>query len=194
MIATLPTCPRCRGMLPGTMVNTGALADCPNCGRALDLRVFPAQFRRDQGGSTGEVIMVDGEASCFYHPQKRAALPCDSCGRFLCSLCDVDLNDKHFCPSCIDSGQKKGKLAQLENKRVLWDSAALGLAVIPIIVWFITLITAPAAIILGVIAWKKPSSVVPRTRIRIYLAFLVAAAQITAWLVLGWHLYQKAKS
>jgi hypothetical protein len=179
--------------LPGAMVNSRELAPCPHCGKKMDLRVYPAQFREAQSVSTGELLMVDGEASCFYHPRKKASIPCDWCGRFLCSLCDVDLAGKHLCPACIDTGQKKGKLVQLENKRILWDSAALAMALLPVIVWFITLVTAPVAIIIAIMAFKKPSSVVPRTRIRIYLALLIATAQLVTWGVVGAHLLSRTR-
>ncbi len=129
--------------------------------------------------------MVDGEASCFYHPQKRASVPCAACGRFLCALCDVDLNGEHFCPACMDTGQKKGKLTQLENKRFLWDSAALGVALLPLLMWPITMLTAPAAIVIAIAGWKKPSSMIPRTRVRLYAALLIAGAQIVGWSFLG---------
>lgn len=193
MTNNLPLCPRCQMVLPGGMVNTRELAPCPHCGKKIDLRVYPAHFRQERPSSAGELLMVDGEASCFYHPQKRAALPCDLCGRFLCALCDVDLAGKHLCPACVDTGQKKGKLLQLENKRILWDSAALGMALLPLIVWFFTMVTAPAAIIMGIIALKKPSSIVPRTRIRIYLAFVIATAQLVVWGFVAAHFLRNAK-
>src|SRR5438874_13754528 len=89
---------------------------------------------------------MEGEAGCFYHPQKRAIIPCAACGRFLCALCDVELNDEHLCPVCLETGRKKGKLTQLETKRTLYDSSALILSVLPIIcLWPLSIVTAPAA-------------------------------------------------
>jgi len=150
----------------------------------IQVDVFPAFFRSIETGSAGERILIDGEASCFYHPQKRATLPCASCGRFLCALCDVDLNGQHICPVCLDAGQKKGKLAEIENKRTLYDSAALSLALLPLLMWVVTIITAPAAIVMAIYAWNKPSSIVGRTRIRIYLAIFFGLLQITGWVLL----------
>jgi hypothetical protein len=75
----------------------------------------------------------------------------------------------------------------LENRRILYDSAALGLAVLPLVVfffWFLTLATAPAAIILAIYSWRKPNSILPRTRIRSWLAIVIAALQIAGWVVL----------
>ena len=124
------------------------------------------------------------EASCFYHPQKKAVVPCDSCGRFLCALCDVELHDEHLCPNCLESGRKKGNLKHLDKERILYDNIALRVAIYPLILfffWFVTIITAPAAIVLSIWYWKRPSSVLPRTKIRFILAILIAFAQIGAW-------------
>jgi hypothetical protein len=118
--------------------------------------------------------MMDDEASCFYHPDKRAVIPCDSCGRFLCSLCDIELNNRHICASCLETGQEKGKIKNLENHRKLHDSIALHLAVLPIV-------TAPVAFYLAIRHWKTPSSVIPRSKIRQILALLISGGQMVGW-------------
>src|SRR5436190_1639271 len=133
------TCPKCKWPAPETIINSDELQPCPNCLVPLAIDVFPAFFKPRETGAAGEAIMVDGEASCFYHPQKRAAVPCASCGRFLCGLCDLDVNGQHICPVCLEAGQRKGKLIELENKRMLWDNVALFLAIVP---GFITAIVA----------------------------------------------------
>jgi len=177
-------CTKCHSTLPPDFFQRTELAACPACEALIQVEVFPALFKPIAVGKFGETIMMDGEAGCFYHPQKRAVVPCGGCGRFLCALCDVELNDQHLCPVCLETGRQKGKLPQLENKRTLFDSAALSLALLPIIMWPITFMTAPAAIILAIYGWNKPSSLLPRTRIRIYLAILFAGLQIAGWVLL----------
>src|SRR6266436_3836534 len=184
MIATPVTCSKCHLPLPETAINTGDFIQCPFCSVPLQTDVFPAFFKPIQTGSAGETILVEGEASCFYHPSKRASIPCASCGRFLCALCDVELNGQHICPVCLESGQKKGKLTELENKRTLYDSAALSLTILPLLMWPLTLLTAPAAVVLAIYAWNKPSSIVGRTRARIYLAILFGLLEVGGWVVL----------
>src|SRR5882757_4158810 len=127
-------CPKCRSWLAEGSFNRPDVAPCPACGVPLQVEIFPALFRTINPGASGEVIMVEGESSCFYHPQKKAVLPCDSCGRFLCALCDCELNGQHFCPACLEGGRKKKKIKSLENHRVLYDSAALALAVYPMLI------------------------------------------------------------
>ncbi len=125
--------------------------------------------------------MVEGEASCFYHPTKKAILPCESCGRFLCAICDVELNGQHICPSCLESGKKKGKLQQLENRRTRYDSIALAVAVFPAIMAWPSLLGAPIALYISIRYWKAPLSIVRRSRWRFVVAIILAIAEIGIW-------------
>src|SRR6266446_3552655 len=127
------SCTRCHTPVPESFFNHAAPAPCPGCGSPLEVEIFPALFRQIAEGKSGETILVEGEASCFYHPQKRAVIPCASCGRFLCALCDVELNNEHLCPVCLETGRRKGNLTQLESKRMLYDSTALMLSVVPVL-------------------------------------------------------------
>ena len=106
---------------------------------------------------------------------------CDGCGRFLCALCDLELDGRHLCPACLQSAKKKGGIPQLDNRRTIYDSAALSLGLLPLILWPLTLVTAPAAIWLAILSFFRPSSVVPRTRIRAYLALVVGLLELTGW-------------
>ena len=180
MSSRFVSCPRCGASLLGDVFNRPDLAPCPACAARLQIAIFPALFQAHAAGSAGEAVMLDAEASCFYHPQKRAARPCENCGRFLCALCDVELNRQHLCPACLESGARKGRLVQLENHRALHDSAALTLALLPltIILWPFAFITAPMALFLALWSWKKPSSIIPRTQARRIVAIVLASLQI----------------
>ena len=184
MNAPLVSCTKCNASLLGDVFNTGAPASCPGCGASSQVEVFPALFRATTPGDAGETILTEGEASCFYHPQKRAIIPCQACGRFLCGLCDVDLHGQHICPVCLESSSGKGKLTSLENHRILYDSAALSVAILPILFWPLTVVTGPMALFIGFRYWKAPSSIVPRTKIRLVLAIIIGFIQIVLWGVL----------
>ena len=180
------SCTKCHASVPEFFFNQDALAPCPACNAPLQVEVFPALLKPLAEGKPGETILVEGEASCFYHPQKRAVIPCAACGRFLCALCDVELNDEHLCPVCLEAGRKKGKLTQLETRRTLYDSSALMLAGVPLLVicfWPFWFVTAPTAIILAILSWYKPSSIIHRTRLRSYLAILLGVLQITLFIL-----------
>lgn len=181
MLSQSLACPRCRTPIYLASLNTGRFFPCPGCGTNTWAEVFPALLRPIAAGAAGETILIEGEAGCFYHPQKRATVHCAACGRFLCALCDVELNGQHFCPGCLHSGQRKGKLSQLENRRFLCDSAALSLALVPLLMWPITIITAPTAIGLAIYGWNKPGSLIPRTRVRAVAAIFIALLELVGW-------------
>lgn len=177
----LVQCPKCRAALLDGVINTAELSPCPACETPLQVELFPAFFRRINPGQSAETIMVDGESSCFYHPQKKAVLPCEGCGRFLCALCDCELNGQHFCPACLETGKSKGKIKNLENQRTLYDNIALSLAVLPVIFYYFTFVTAPMTLYVAIRYWKAPPSLVPRTRVRFIIAIILALLQIVGW-------------
>ena len=186
------SCTKCHTTLPPDFFQRTELAPCPGCDAPIQVEAFPALFRPIATGRFGETILVDSEAGCFYHPHKRAVIPCAGCGRFLCALCDVELQDQHLCPACLETGRQKGKLTHLESKRLLYDGAALSLALLPLLMWPITFVTAPAAIVVAIYSWRKPGSLLPRTRIRAWLAILIASLQLTGWVFLFWGISSNA--
>ncbi len=142
---------------------------------------YPAMIRKRPEARTGDRLMDAAEAGCFYHPGKKAVTPCAACGRFLCALCDVELNGDHICPRCLETAKKKKTTSRLENRRTLYDNVALYMAVLPALFIFPTLLTAPAALFVAIRYWNAPSSVVPRTRFRYYLAVTLAGGQLIGW-------------
>ncbi len=183
MSSSLLLCPRCKTALTESVLNQPELIPCPVCAVPLQVQVFPALFRQATAGRDGEAVLMETESACFYHPQKKAVLPCEGCGRFLCALCDCELHGQHFCPACLEVGRKKRKIKSLENERTLYDSIALALAVVPLVIFYLTFITAPAALYVAFRFWNAPRSLVHRSRIRLVLAIIFASLQIAGWVV-----------
>jgi hypothetical protein len=191
MNSPLVHCSKCNAVLLDGVFNQPDVRPCPSCAAPLQIEVYPALFRRISPGRSGETILVEGEASCFYHPQKKAALPCDGCGRFLCALCDCEMDGRHFCPACLEAGRTKGKIKNLQNNRTLYDSIALGLAVIPILFFYFSIITAPIALFIAIRHWNSPMSIVRRSKVRYILAIIAASLQIAGWVTLFGYLIFK---
>ena len=76
----------------------------------------------------------------------------------------------------------KHKIKNLENHRTLYDSIALSLAILPIFIFWFTIVTAPLVIFLVIKYWRAPTSLVGRTKIRFVVAFLIAGLQIAGWI------------
>ncbi|MDK9716336.1 MAG: hypothetical protein OEL57_00330 [Trichlorobacter sp.] len=187
-------CSSCRTPLPAALCNSDEPILCRHCSKQLQVELFPAILKPlHEGGSVG-LQVTEGEASCFYHPDKQAIKICSSCGRFICSLCEIDLAGRCLCPVCLEQGRQNEQLSELVTKRTLHDSIALNTALLPLLIWPVTLITAPIALYLALTAWRKPTSILPRTRIRIVFALLFSVLQIIAWAALGVFLFQKWSS
>lgn len=151
---------------------------CPRCRGRVDVTVFPAMFHPAEG-LRPEALQAEAEASCFYHSQNRAATPCEDCGRFLCRLCEIPLGSRIVCPTCFAAGARQNKIQDLDHKRTMYDSIALLLATLPGLIVWPAIFTAPAALYFVIRYWRAPSSVVPRTRVRYYLAALFALAELS---------------
>jgi len=176
-------CAVCMHALPPDTWNLSYETYCPACRSPLTALVFPA-FLRASAGVFPEIAVEGTEATCFYHAKKKAVVPCDQCGRFLCALCQVELSGQNWCPSCIELHRKQGKLASLDNSRTLYDGMALLLATAPILMWPVTILTAPAALYMVIRYWRSPMSIVPRTKTRFILAGVFALAEIAGWIFL----------
>ena len=186
-------CPGCTRALPPDLENASEFGRCPTCHDNLRVFAFPALHRAAPTAVAAPVLNA-GDASCFYHPLRQASVACDSCGRFLCTLCDVELGATHRCPSCLETGKEKRKLEMVENRRTLYDGLALALAIVPVLFWPLTVLSAPATLFVVFRYWRRPLSIVPRTRIRFVIAGVIALAQICGWLVLAYFVFASIRT
>src|ERR1041384_5927116 len=107
MNGALAACPHCQSPLAAVNCNTPKPIRCPFCQSLIQVEIFPALFKPIARGRAAEPDVIEGESSCFYHERKKAVTPCDICGRFLCALCDVEINNQHICPACLETGRKR---------------------------------------------------------------------------------------
>jgi len=154
-------------------------AECPACGAPQRLFVFPALRAGWGAGSVSQPMLGTDEASCYFHPTRRASVACEECGRLVCGLCDCEIGAHHVCPSCLPQLEHKGAIEDLERQRTRYD----------LIVWMLLIVTtlfggifAPltAPVVLGMVwlKWKAPGSRVDRSRLRLALATPVALAEL----------------
>jgi hypothetical protein len=190
----LIACPKCKAVLGAELFNSPDLQPCPSCETPLQVDAFPALFRQDTAVQL-ERIIAEGEASCFYHADKKAVVVCDACGRFLCALCDVDFDGQHLCPTCLETGRQKGKIKKLENRRTRHDKIALTIALVPMVTVWLTLISAPAALYYAIRHWKSPTSIAPhKPKLTLSIAIALASLQILGWVIFFVFLYSREKS
>lgn len=179
------TCRKCGLMLPSDVFNTPEPAACPGCRNSVIGRIFPAFFAAPREGRTGEIIGLDDLSSCFFHPDRRAVVPCVECGRFLCALCDLEIEGRHLCPTCLEAGRKKARLAVFHTAHTRWDNIALLLAVVPpvtLIGLYFSMFTAPAAIFISIWKWRSSRDAqIPYGKGRFVVALAVALLTVAVW-------------
>ena len=166
-------CTNCKSTLP---TNIGSLeaVGCPSCGKELDLHVFPAFFRQ-LTAAREQKLSLDGESDCYVHSGKKAEHVCDMCGRFMCALCDLELDGQHLCPSCLNSGREKGKLEKLKRDVMRYDHLALTISLVMIFLWYFAVFISPYIWYLSIRHWNKKESPVQQwTRLRFSIASLIA--------------------
>ncbi len=180
------SCLKCRALLDTASLNTSWFTACPRCNAPNQAWIFPSALADTPKTVESRDLIIEDDAGCFYHPSKQAVVTCGFCGRFLCALCDIDMEGNHICFTCMAAGKEKKTLVPLENYRMLYDALAVRLAIFPVIFfWFITFMTAPVAIFLSIRHWHSPSSIVPRKKkLWFIIAIILSLIQVAGWGVL----------
>jgi hypothetical protein len=153
------------------------------CGSGNLVKVFPAVLAPPQAVSTSEAAM-EGEAACFDHPGRRAVAACHQCGRYVCGLCSVEFGGVVWCPTCVAYGAGAARSANPDTSRNLFDSTALILPLISLLIYPFTAIAAPASLVLTAMKWSQPLSLVRRNRWRFLAAVVISLAEIVGWTLL----------
>ena len=168
-------------------------AFCFACHTGYTLVEFPALRATRVVTHARAADTAANDATCFFHAQNQAAAICQSCGRFLCSVCAIDYGGRTLCPACIAAGKTTpGQAARPLASQWNPDGVALLLATVPIPTIFFTLITAPAALLVLALNWKKQMTIpVPRVRWQRWLAGALALIQVAFWTLLFVHLFSR---
>lgn len=174
-------CPSCQHKLDTDAWRNDRQAHCPRCQTDLEFVRFPA-LTAARTVVRSETATLGDDATCFFHATNRAEAVCSGCGRLVCAVCAVDFAGKCLCPSCI-AARPIAQQPDAIKSRLLWDSLALSLATLPLIMWPVTIVTAPAAIGLVIYGWNKPGSLVRGSRVRLVLALILGGAQVVGWTV-----------
>ena len=75
----------------------------------------------------------------------------------------------------------KGQIKSLETTMVRYDSIALSLAVLPLLIFWLTLITAPIALYYCIKYWNTPVSIIKRSKLTFIVAALFATLELIGW-------------
>lgn len=183
-VAPALSCPLCKRPLGPELWKGEHEGYCFFCHAQFEFLRFPA-LEATATTVAPQAAVIEADSVCFFHAENRAEAVCDSCGRLLCLVCAVPLAGQKLCPACIASGHTANSAAFVRD-RVLWDGIAVVLAIVPLIVWPFTVVTAPVALGMVFYGWKKPCSLVRGpSRWRFILAALFSVVEIGVWIVVG---------
>lgn len=163
-------CPDCGGDVT-PMETPGGWQSCPYCNKRLRIQVWPVARQKMNAASA-----MPEQATCFFHPEKAFEACCQRCGRFVCTLCDLQLGAEHVCPTCFERGRTDtgltGGKAEWRHRDTLYDSIAVAIGWAWIIVWPLIIAAIPAAVVLHVKYRKAPRSyLIPRSGWRFWVAY-----------------------
>jgi len=183
-------CPQCGRTLGDLSWHDSEEGVCRSCLTEFEFMRFPELSAKRQG-ATPKAVVVPEHATCYHHPENQAEVVCAGCGRFLCSVCAVNFGGRVICAACIKAGLETD--ARSIKSRVLFDGVALSIAVLPILAWPVTLVSAPIALGTAIYGWRKPPSLVTPGRSKLVAAALVSLAEIAGWVALGMWLWLRKK-
>ena len=180
------TCPECGLALPFHALDPNQELTCTGCRRPLRGQVFRRWSAPDFKPALGSERALDGDAVCFFHASNRAALACDACGRFVCTVCDLQVGARHLCPACLSTGLDKQKLPEIVPRRFLWSQAALVIGLLGLfpglIMWPFVIVSGPLGIFFALFGWKRPGSLVTGQRHWMaVVGIILCLAQIVTW-------------
>ncbi len=191
-------CSKCRTVLDVSDMAWGNTSTfpCPSCSTETAMTVFPTVASNPLEGLQAETVIFEEEAGCFYHTDNKAVSACESCGRYLCSLCDINFSGQHVCAKCLETSKKKGKNKKIVRSYVLYDEMAVKLSVYSLLpfLWFAAPIMAAAALYLSIRYWKEPCGIIPKSRTRLLIAGILALLEIIAMILLAIFIWHKARS
>lgn len=180
-------CPKCKYRLTGIdfLKDYRGEIKCPNCKLSMIVRTFAGVSEETDNYGKADIILSENESSCFFHFDKVAVSHCSECGRFLCALCAIEIEDRVLCPVCLERLDNEKRIKTFNNHVVFWDSIVLYLTILPVLIWpflIITIISAPLSLVLINKHYKcLKDYVIPRKKWRFYLAGFIALLQIGGW-------------
>lgn len=187
MIAA-PSCHACGLPIPPEDWNRTEPLPCTRCETAVQAWVFPAAWT-DPNGRIPTPLSNLASASCFHHPSNQADLACTLCGRFVCSVCATGTADHAVCNLCFDRGSAQND-PRFQRRATLHDGIGLALALLPLPMLVLTLITGPLAFVYTLVTWRRTKTAIPRGASRRWLALACSLLGLLFWfglfLWIGW--------
>lgn len=181
-------CPHCGNPMDPSILNQDEFLPCTNCTTLVRIELFPAFFEQEEERVPSGEAALDGEAVCFNHSENRAEVACELCGRFICSLCRLEISGDEICPVCFEREDETGP--SQKNDRFLYDRLALFLAIVPLLCfWYVVPVTAPASLYIALAYRNEPGQVGVSFRWRNVVAIVLSGLQVLGCIWALWYIF-----
>jgi hypothetical protein len=139
-----PQCPRCAVTLPEGALQTGVIA-CPTCRKTFEGTAFTPVDKRIRITELA-VSGPEGANACANHARNAAVTSCERCGLFICALCEMNIGEGSFCPSCFERARTEGTMQSVLTRRRDFPTMARATMVLGFLMLF------PFGVVLGALA------------------------------------------
>ena len=120
----LSLCPSCGAQLSALGAQGRLRGTCSACKTPILVAAFPRALDAQLRGQPAELRVNEEQSACFFHPKAVATEACGKCGRFLCSVCDIEVAGSHFCSACLERAEVQVSEPFLVQKLERYDLAA----------------------------------------------------------------------
>jgi hypothetical protein len=84
--------------------------ECPYCRTEFEATPFQPRERRHQAVQIVTETPDGVAAACANHARNAAVTSCSRCGLFICALCDMNVGEGSFCPTCFDRSRDQNPI------------------------------------------------------------------------------------
>jgi hypothetical protein len=84
--------------------------ECPYCRGQFEATPFQPRERRHLAVPIVTETPDGVAAACANHARNAAVTSCSRCGLFICALCDMNVGEGSFCPTCFDRSRDQNPI------------------------------------------------------------------------------------
>ena len=144
------SCPRCTAQLFPDSVRSGENY-CTFCSSEFEATTFRPPQRRAPVVAQIEASGPEEAAACANHARNAAVTSCQRCGLLICALCDMNVGEGSYCPSCFERVRSEGT-SRMAVTRYRDDA---GIARMAVVAGFLFMCVAPLLAPLALFFAKK---------------------------------------
>lgn len=177
-------CPACGSPKSAGFPPDSTSTTCLACRKPVDALLLPRAYTPVLPPPLPSASPAPGDALCFYDSSQKATCLCSQCGVLVSDSWSAHWGSRKVCLRCLEKLRESGRDSNFESTRLMWDNVCLllSLSICLVIFPYFAILTAPAALVLGIRAWNHPRSLIPRSRFRLITALVLSSLQILGML------------